>query len=244
MSEGKRVVLVTGGSRGIGAATAQAFAEAGYAVAVNYRSESTAAEAVVARLGEDSAAFRANVAEPAEVIRLFEAVDERFGRLDVLVNNAGIIGPRTRIEGLTPEALTEMLAVNVSGPILCSQQAIARMSTRHGGNGGCIVNVSSGSAYIGNAGNGVHYAVTRGALNSFTIGASQELVAEGIRVNAVSPGMTRTDMIADRPPEMFAGLPMGRAGEPGEIAAAILWLASDAASYVAGANIRVAGGRP
>ena len=140
--------------------------------------------------------------------------------------------------------LQQMLSTNVIGAVHCSQQAARRMSTRFGGQGGAIVNVSSGSAYIGNPGSGVHYAVTKGALNSFNAGASQEWVAEGIRVNAVSPGLTTTDMTADVDPERFNALPMGRGGEPNEIAEAIYWLATDRASYVAGANIRVAGGRP
>jgi NAD(P)-dependent dehydrogenase (short-subunit alcohol dehydrogenase family) len=241
------VAIVTGASRGIGAACARALAEAGYAVVINYRSESAAADAIAGEVnaaGGQAITVKANVGDPGDVAALFEAADAAFGAPDVLVNNAGISGPRCRIEDLGFEDLQAMLAINVMGPVMCSQAAIRRMSTNHGGRGGSIINISSGSAYIGNAGNGVHYAVTKGALNSFNIGASQELIGEGIRVNAVSPGMTETDMTSDRPASTFANLPMGRAAQPQEIASAVVWLASDGASYVAGANIRVGGGRP
>ena len=241
------IVLITGGSRGIGAATARAFATRGYAVGVNYRSDVDAARRVVDAIhrdGGNAVALPADVADPTQVTTMFETLDAQLGRLDVLVNNAGIVGPRCRVEALPYTDLSAILATNVMGPIICSQHAIARMSTRHGGQGGAIINVSSGSAYIGNPGNGVHYAVSKGALNSFTIGASQELIAEGIRVNAVSPGMTVTDMTKDLPNATMEKLPMGRAAEPAEVAEAIVWLAESSASYVAGANIRVGGGRP
>ena len=244
----EQIALVTGASRGIGASVADLLAKEGYTVAVNYRAEADAANSVVASIegnGGKAFAVQADVARREDVVRLFAAVDERPGRLAVLVNNAGIHGPRVRIEDLTMEQMEQVLAVNVLGLIHCSKEAIKRMSTRHGGEGGSIVNISSGSAYIGNPNNGVHYSVSKGAVNSFTIGASQELVAEGIRVNAVSPGLTRTDM---PDPESLGPrsktIPMGRVGEPEEVAAAVVWLVSEQASYTAGANIRVAGGRP
>jgi NAD(P)-dependent dehydrogenase (short-subunit alcohol dehydrogenase family) len=242
----KPVVLVTGASRGIGAATAELFAANGYRVAVNYAQSQAAADAVVSRIivaGGIAEAFAADVGDTTAVADMFAAIDASFGRLDVLVNNAGVVGPRCRIEDLEITELRRMLDTNVIGAVACAQHAIKRMSTDHGGSGGSIVNVSSGSAYIGNPTNGVHYAITKGALNSFNIGASQQLVREGIRVNAVAPGMTVTDMTSDLT-ESFGDLPMQRAAEPLEIAEAIYWLATDKASHVAGANIRVAGGRP
>ncbi len=245
MSE--QVVLVTGASRGIGAATARLFAKKGFAVGINYREQSDAAEALVediARAGGSAVALQADVADEAEVRGMFEALDAKLGTLSVLVNNAGIVGPRCRVTELDVDILRRMLDINVVGSVLCAQHAIARMSTQRGGQGGAIVNVSSGSAYIGNPGSGVHYAITKGALNSFNIGASQEMVSEGVRINNVAPGMTTTDMTSDYGPEVFERLPMGRAAEPEEIAEAIYWLATESASYVAGANIRVGGGRP
>ena len=187
----------------------------------------------------------ADVADAQQVARLFARVDEELGTLNALVNNAGIFGPRCRFDALPRADLERVLGTNVMGLMQCTQEAVRRMSTRHGGKGGSIVNVSSGSAYIGNPGSGVHYAVSKGAVNSFTIGLSQELAGEGIRVNAVSPGLTRTDMPPAGDLETRVGaIPMGRVGEPEEIAEAVAWLLSDRAAYVAGANIRVAGGRP
>jgi NAD(P)-dependent dehydrogenase (short-subunit alcohol dehydrogenase family) len=244
----QRTAIVTGASRGIGAATARLLGRSGYRVCVNYRDAERAAEQVVRDIrdaGGEAIAVRADVGVEADVERLFRSSDEALGRLDALVNNAGILGPRTRVADLGRADLERVLAVNVTGLIACSQQAVRRMSTRYGGSGGAIVNISSGSAYHGNAGSGVQYAVSKGAVNSFTIGLSQEVAGEGIRVNAVSPGMTRTDMPGE---DVLAAtvprIPMGRVGEPEEIAAAVLWLLSDAASYTAGANIRVGGGRP
>ncbi|MAP12113.1 MAG: NAD(P)-dependent oxidoreductase [Gammaproteobacteria bacterium] len=240
------VVLITGASRGIGAACADMFAANGYRVGVNYTRGKDAAEAVVARIraaGGEAESFVADVGDESAVADMFTSLDKSFGRIDVLVNNAGIVGPRCRVDELSVADLRRMLDVNVLGAYVCAQHAIRRMSTNHGGDGGAIVNVSSGSAYIGNPTNGVHYAITKGALNSFNIGASQQLVREGIRVNAVSPGMTVTDMTSDIA-DNFVNLPMQRAAEPEEIAEAIYWLATDKASYVAGANIRVGGGRP
>jgi len=242
------VAIVTGASRGIGAATARLLGREGYAVCVNYRADEDAAASVVAEIeaaGGRALALAADVADVDQVRALFAQVDEALGSVSALVNNAGIFGPRCRFEALARDDLERVLGTNVLGLMHCTQEAIARMSTRHGGRGGAIVNVSSGSAYIGNPGSGVHYAVSKGAVNSFTIGISQEVVGEGIRVNAVSPGLTRTDM----PPagdleRRVHDIPMGRVGEPDEIAQTIAWLLSDKASYVAGANVRVAGGRP
>ena len=241
------LALVTGASRGIGAATARTLAARGYSVMVNFRAGQAAAEGVVADIraaGGEAVAVQADVAVPADVERLFQAVDDHPGTLKALVNNAGIHGPRRRLEELEPEALAQVLAVNVSGLMLCTRHAIPRMSTRFGGSGGAIVNVSSGAAHRGSPGFGVQYAVSKGAVNSFTIGLSQELAGDGVRVNAVSPGLTRTDMPDPRELVRQApDIPAGRVGEPEEIAEAIAWLLSDQASYVARANIRVAGGR-
>lgn len=243
-----KVAIVTGASRGIGAAIARLLGENGYAVCVNYRAGKEAAERVVADIadkGGRAIAVAADVARSDEVRRLFETVDREFGTVTALVNNAGIHGPRSRVDELALEDLQQVLAINVVGLIACSQQAVRRMSMRHGGSGGAIVNISSGAAYIGNPGDGVQYSVSKGAVNSFTIGLSQEVAGEGIRVNAVSPGLTRTDM--PEPDALKQGatvIPMGRVAHPEEIAEAVFWLLSEKASFVAGANIRVAGGRP
>jgi NAD(P)-dependent dehydrogenase (short-subunit alcohol dehydrogenase family) len=242
------VAIVTGASRGIGAAVARLLGRHGYRVCVNYRAGREAAESVAADIvqaGGEAKAVQADVADKDAVRRLFESVDDQLGPLTALVNNAGIHGPRGRVDALGLDALEEVLAVNVVGLVACSQEAVRRMSTRYKGSGGAIVNISSGAAYIGGAGDGVQYAVSKGAVNSFTIGLSQEVAGEGIRVNAVSPGLTRTDMpdpaALERGPSI---IPMGRVGDAEEIAEAVLWLLSDRASFVAGANIRVAGGRP
>lgn len=242
------VAIVTGASRGIGAAVARMLGTRGYRVCVNYRSEHDAAERVAAEIveaGGEAIVVQGDVSDRDAVRRLFETVDERLGPVTALVNNAGIHGPRTRVDDLALDDLEAVLAVNVVGLVACSQEAVRRMSTRHGGGGGAIVNISSGAAHIGSPGDGVQYALSKGAVNSFTIGLSQEVAGEGIRVNAVSPGLTRTDMpdpaALDRGPSV---IPMGRVGEAEEIAEAVLWLLSDQASFVAGANMRVAGGRP
>ncbi len=243
-----KIAIVTGASRGIGAAIARLLGVNDYHVCVNYRAGKDAAERVVAEIeqqGGRALAVAADVARIEEVQRLFETVDQQFGPVTALVNNAGIHGPRGRVDALALQDLQQVLSVNVVGLIACSQEAVRRMSTRHGGSGGAIVNISSGAAYIGNPGDGVQYSVSKGAVNSFTIGLSQEVAGERIRVNAVSPGLTRTDM--PEPDVLKQGasiIPMGRVADPEEIAEAVLWLLSDKASHVAGANIRVAGGRP
>ena len=243
-----KVALVTGGSRGIGAATCRLLARDGWDVAVNYRADAPAAEAVVAEvtgLGRRAIAVHGDVGVEAEVLAMFETVERALGPVEGLVNSAGITGLKGRVEALTVEAIDAVLRTNVVGTILTCREAVKRMSTRNGGKGGVIVNVSSGSAYIGNPGSGVIYAVSKGAVNSLHAGLSQEVAGEGIRVNAVSPGMTATDMVSEEAiRRSLPNIPMGRPGQPEEIAEAIVWLMSDKAAYVAGANIRVAGGRP
>ena len=217
-------------------------------MAVNYvNSEQGArevADAVIAAGGK-AIVVEADTAVEADVERMFSEVKTKWGRLDALVNNAGIVGPRGKLEALTVDAVERVLAVNVTGYILCARAAVKRMSTNHGGNGGVIVNVSSGSAHRGGANDNILYAVSKGAVNSLTIGLSQEVAGEGIRVNAVAPGLTRTDMPNPTVLETAGpGIPIGRIGEAEEIAEGIVWLMSDKASYVAGANLRIAGGRP
>lgn len=242
-----RITIVTGGSRGIGAATALLCASHGHAVCIAYRSQTEKAESVVAEVeanGGRAIAVQADTANKSDVIRLFKTVDDRLGTLTGLVNNAGIHGPRVRVDELELEDVEQVLAVNVSALFQCSREAVRRMSTRHGGRGGAIVNVSSGSARLGSPGAGVLYAASKGAVNSLTIGLSQEVAGEGIRVNAVAPGLTATDMPpAERLERDGPGLPIGRAAQPKEIAEAIYWLLTEKASYVAGANLRVGGGR-
>lgn len=243
-----KIALVTGGSRGIGAATCRLLARDGWDVAVNYRADAAAAEAVAAAVtgaGRRGIVVRGDVGSEADVLSMFEAVQRQLGPVTGLVNSAGISSPKGRVEDLSLEAIERVLRTNVTGTILTCREAVKRMSTRNGGGGGVIVNLSSGSAYIGNPGSGVLYAISKGAVNSLHIGLSQEVAGEGIRVNAVSPGMTETDMVsAEAIQANIPRIPMGRAGQPEEIAEAIVWLMSDKASYVAGANIRVAGGRP
>jgi len=243
-----KVALVTGGSRGIGASTCRLLAREGWDVAVNYRADKAAADAVVADVlaaGRRAIAVRGDVGIEADVLAMFETVARELGPLDGLVNSAGIIGPSGRVDALDLDAVEQVLRTNVVGPILTCREAVKRMSTRHGGRGGVIVNVSSGSANIGNPGRGVIYAVSKGALNSLHIGLSQEVAAEGIRVNAVAPGMTDTDMVdAATAQGNLKNIPMGRLGRPEEIAEAIVWLMDERAGYVAGANLRVSGGRP
>ncbi|MDD9921503.1 MAG: SDR family oxidoreductase [Boseongicola sp.] len=248
MSDGsKGVTIVTGGSRGIGAATALLCGQNGHAVCVTYRDRADKAEEVVASIkasGGEAIAVQADTAVEADVTRLFEMVDDALGTVTGLVNNAGIHGPRIRVDALETTDVERVLAVNVTALFQCSREAIRRMSTRHGGKGGAIVNVSSGSARLGSPGAGVLYAASKGAVNSLTIGLSQEVAGEGIRVNAVAPGLTVTDMPpAERLERDGPNLPIGRAAQPEEIAEAIYWLLTDNASYVAGANLRVGGGR-
>ncbi len=246
-TQSKLVTIVTGGSRGIGAATALLCARKGHEVCVAYRSEAGKAEAVVDAIAQNGGlaiAVQADTADEAVVVRLFATVDDRLGRLTGLVNNAGIHGPRIRVDALETADVERVLSVNVTGLFQCSREAIRRMSTNSGGQGGAIVNVSSGSARLGAPGAGVLYAASKGAVNSLTIGLSQEVAGVGIRVNAVAPGLTETDMPpADKLDEGGRSIPMGRVAQPEEIAEAIYWLLTEKASYVAGANLRLGGGR-
>lgn len=242
-----KIVLITGGGRGIGAAAARVLAAEGYEVAVNYASNSEAAAEVVAGIlnaGGRAIAVKADVGDPEAVAEMFRTVDRELGPVTHLVNNAGVITQRGPFEELRQETIDRMIDVNVKGCIYCSLEAVKRMSTKHGGKGGVIVNVSSGSANLGSANDSILYAMTKGAMNSLTIGLSQELARQGVRVNTVSPGLTATDMPpADKLAAAGPNLPMGRPGEPEEIANAIAYLLSDKAGYISGANLRVAGGR-
>ncbi|TIP12695.1 SDR family oxidoreductase [Mesorhizobium sp.] len=251
MSGAARVVLVTGGGRGIGAAVCRLAVEAGYRVAVNYASNEAAAAALVRALGEaggEALAIKGDVGNEADILSMFEKVDRTFGRLDALVNNAGVVDQRARVDEMSGARLERMMRINVIGSMLCAREAVKRMSTRHGGKGGAIVNISSIAARIGGPGEYVDYAASKGAIDSFTIGLAREVAGEGIRVNAVSPGIVDTEIHAsggqpDRVERMRHVVPMQRAGTTEEVAAAILWLLSDGASYTTGANLEVGGGR-
>lgn len=246
------IMIVTGGSRGIGAATVRLAAQAGYDVCINYVRDASAAERVAGEAraaGRRALVVQADVANEADVERMFQATDRELGRVSVLVNNAAIPGEgRRRVESLRADRVNALLAANVTGSIVCAREAIRRMSTRHGGQGGAIINVSSLAARLGAANLWVDYAASKGAIDSFTIGLSQEVAEEGIRVNAVRPGLIDTDIhllsgIPDRLARSAKLIPMKRAGTAEEAAAAILWLASPAASYVSGAILDVGGGR-
>jgi len=245
------IVLITGASRGIGAATARLCARAGWDVALNYAHDAAAAEQVadeVRALGRRALVLQADVADEQQVRRMFEQVDAGLGRLTGLVNNAGIVAPRARLEDMASERWRRVFEVNVMGTLLCCQLAARRMSTRHGGAGGAIVNLSSRAAEFGSAGIYVDYAASKGAVDTLTKGLARELIAEGIRVNGVRPGIIATDIHATSgmdaaAPEVAAGIPIGRLGQPEEVAEAIAWLLSDAASYTVGAIFDIAGGR-
>ena len=245
------IALVTGASRGIGAATALACARAGYDVAVNYVRDAAAADAVVAQvraLGRRAIAVAADVSQEAEVLRLFAAVDADLGPLAALVNNAGVVDIAARVDAMSAARLARMFGINVIGSMLCAREAVRRMSTLHGGAGGSIVNLSSAAARIGGPGQYVDYAAAKGAIDTFTLGLAREVAAEGIRVNAVRPGIIDTDIHAaggapGRAAQMAPQLPMRRAGTAAEVAQAIVWLLSDAASYTTGAVLDVTGGR-
>jgi NAD(P)-dependent dehydrogenase (short-subunit alcohol dehydrogenase family) len=245
------VMIVTGGSQGIGAAIAKLAGTRGYAVALTYRGNQAMAEAVageIERAGGRALPIQAEMAKETDIVAAFTSVDRAFGPLSVLVNNAGTTGPTARIDAITTTILDEVLAVNVRGAFLAIREATLRMAKDRGGAGGAIVNVSSRAAELGGAGEWVHYAASKGALDSLTIGASRELGPRGIRVNAVSPGLIETDLHAraglpDRVARLTAGVPMGRPGSAEEVAEAVLWLASDAASYVSGAIVPVSGAR-
>jgi NAD(P)-dependent dehydrogenase (short-subunit alcohol dehydrogenase family) len=241
------MILVTGGGRGIGAATSLKLAAAGYAIAVNYAADEASAQAVVAAIrqaGGRAEAFAADVADPAAVAAMFENAVAALGPLAGLVNNAGIIGVAARIDSQEPGDLARLLAVNVMGTMHCAKEAVLRLSTRYGGPGGAIVNVSSVAARLGGLAGGVPYATTKGAIETFTKGLASEVAREGIRVNAVAPGMTATDMSSKEMREAaMASLPMGRVGEAEEIAEGIVWLMSPAAAYATGTVLTISGGR-
>lgn len=247
----KGTLVVTGGGRGIGAAVARLGAARGYAVCVNYNRDAAAAEAVVAAIesaGGRALAVQADVAREDEVERLFAAADDALPPLTALVNNAGTTGHVDRLEDAPAETIRQVMDLNVLGSIWCARAAIRRMARRHGGKGGAIVNLSSGAATIGSPGEYVWYAASKGAIDSLTIGLAKETAGEGVRVNAVSPGFVKTAIHAesglpDRLEKVAPTTPIGRAAEPEEIAEAVLWLLSDAASYTTGAVLRVAGGR-
>ncbi|WP_210254779.1 SDR family oxidoreductase [Methylocapsa sp. S129] len=241
------MVIVTGGGRGIGAAACLKLAAAGYSVAVNYAVDEAAAQATVAaiqKLGGRAQAFGADVADPAAVRSLFESAVSALGPLTGLINNAGIIGVAARIDAQEPADLARLFAVNVMGTILCAKEAVRRLSTRHGGHGGAIVNISSVAARLGGLAGGVPYAMTKGAIETFTKGLANEVAREGIRVNAVAPGMTATDMSSKEMRDAaLASLPMGRVGAAEEIAEGIIWLMSPAAAYATGTVLTISGGR-
>jgi NAD(P)-dependent dehydrogenase (short-subunit alcohol dehydrogenase family) len=247
----RKCVVITGGSRGIGKATALAAATAGYDVAISYLREQAAAEDVVRQiraLGSRALAVHADSAREADLAALFARVDSEFGPITALVNNAGIVGRGCRVDDVSAEDVARVLAVNVVGCFVAAREAVRRMSTRRGGHGGAIVNLSSAAARLGSPGEFVHYAASKGAIDTFTIGLAREVADEGIRVNAVHPGMIDTDIHAgagpdDRVARIVPTVPMKRIGTADEVAQAILWLMSDSASYVTGAIVDVSGGR-
>lgn len=245
------VMIVTGASRGIGAATARLAGERGYAVCVNYRRDADSAAAVVDHIekaGGKALAVAGDMSSEKDILSLFETTDAKLGPLTVLVNNAGVIDAQSRVEDYTLERLQRMFALNITGAFLCAREAVRRMSTRNGGAGGAIVNVSSVAARLGGPGEYVDYAASKGAVDTMTIGLAKEVAAEGIRVNAVRPGLIYTDIHASggepgRVDRLKDGVPMKRGGTAEEVARVILWLASDEASYTTGSLVESSGGR-
>jgi NAD(P)-dependent dehydrogenase (short-subunit alcohol dehydrogenase family) len=250
MSEGP-VLLVTGGSRGIGAAISLLAARKGWRVAVNYTVNKAAADAVVFEIeasGGEAFAIQGDVGNAADIIELFAAVDRQFGRLDGLANNAGIVDVPARVDEMSVERIERMMRINITGSILCAAEAVRRMSNRHGGRGGAIVNISSMAAIIGSPSQYVDYAASKAAIDTFTVGLARETATEGVRVNAVRPGVIDTEIHAsgglpDRARDMASSIPMQRAGTAEEIADAVLYLLSPSASYITGAILNVSGGR-
>jgi NAD(P)-dependent dehydrogenase (short-subunit alcohol dehydrogenase family) len=248
---GNGTLVVTGASRGIGAAIAKLAGGRGYSVAVNFATGEAEAAAVVGEIifaGGRACPIQADVAREGDVIRLFETAERELGPITALVNNAAITGGFARVESVTASTLAQVMAVNVAGAFLCAREAVRRMSTSHGGAGGAIVNISSHAARIGSAGEWVHYAASKGAIDSFTIGLAREVATEGIRVNAVAPGLIDTGLHAangapDRLDRLAGTIPMQRPGAALEVAEAVLWLLSPAASYTTGAILEVGGGR-
>ena len=246
-----QVLLITGGGRGIGAATALLAASRGYAVAVNYATNSLAADEVVRTIrdnGGNAMAVQADVGDEAQVLAMFQKVDARFGRLTALVNNAGVVDVTARVDEMSVARLERMFRINVIGSFVCAREAVRRMSTRYGGAGGAIVNISSAASRLGSPDQYVDYAASKGAIDTFTVGLAKEVAAEGIRVNAVRPGLIDTEIHAsggmpDRAFDLAPTVPMQRTGSAEEIAGAILWLLSAEASYTTMALLDVAGGR-
>jgi NAD(P)-dependent dehydrogenase (short-subunit alcohol dehydrogenase family) len=251
MVHGSNVAIVTGSGRGIGAAIAKGLAKDRYAVAVNYIHNEAAASQVVSEIksaGGIAFAIQADISKDADVVRLFAAVDRNFGTLTALINNGGVTGKFGRVEELSAATLESVFSVNVIGAFLCCREAVRRMSTRNGGSGGNIVNISSRAAQIGGAGEWIHYAATKGALDTLTIGLAREVAAEGIRVNAVAPGLIDTELhaaagIPDRMQRLAPTVPMGRPGTADEVAGCVRFLLSPAAAYVTAAILPVSGGR-
>ncbi|MBH3413992.1 MULTISPECIES: SDR family oxidoreductase [Pseudomonas] len=245
------VIVITGASRGIGAATALQAAREGYRICINYHADDQAAESILAQvraLGAEAITVRADASVEDEVIQLFHRVDQELGPVTALVNNAGTIGQQSRVEAMSEFRLLKVMKTNVVGPMLCAKHALLRMARRHGGAGGAIVNVSSIAARLGSPNEYVDYAASKGALDTFTIGLAKEVAGEGVRVNGVRPGYIHTGFHAlsgdpDRVTKLEPGLPMGRGGRAEEVAEAILWLLSEKASYSTGSFIDLGGGR-
>jgi NAD(P)-dependent dehydrogenase (short-subunit alcohol dehydrogenase family) len=250
-SSSQKVALVTGGSRGIGAATCMQLAKAGYAVVVNYTASEAAANKLcqsIALAGGTALGLQADVSDEVQALAMFATIDAKFGRLDALVNSAGVVDMTARLDEMSVARWKRMFDINVIGSLLCAREAIKRMSTRYGHAGGAIVNLSSAAARLGSPGQYLDYAASKGAIDTFTIGLAKEVAAEGIRVNGVRPGIIDTDIHAsgglpNRVAQVAPLVPMLRGGTADEVASAILWLLSDAASYVTGTTIDVAGGR-